>query len=114
MNAVLRKVVIDKSVVIDLTHPPIAGTVKVKANNGVLSQGLIVSKDSSGELVAWDPSVKDSKIKGVLLHEVDTAKDDSAVIIKHGAVAKAKLLVGSQAPSEQEIEALEDFGIFPL
>lgn len=119
MNGILGTYNYGDSAVIDTTHPPILGTAKAKANNGTLAEGLIVAKDTNGDLVAYDPAGAGATaslavIKGVLVHDCDTTKDDAAVIIKHGTVSQAKLLVGAAVPNAANLAALEAFGIFAL
>lgn len=119
MNAILQTINVSSNAVIDTTHPPILGTLKLKANNGVLSQGLVLAKDSNGDGVAYDPAgagptASLAVIVGVLVHDADTTKDDAGVILKHGTAALSSLLVGVAAPSNANLAALEAFGIYAL
>lgn len=115
MNAILSTTDKTYSSVIGGNHPPVLGTLKAKANNGILKEGLILAKDSNGDVVAYNPAGAaplDTPV-AVLVHELDTASDDAAVVIKHGTVVQAKLLVGSSAPDADDIAALEALTIFP-
>lgn len=119
MNALLATFNISSAAVIDTTHPPILGTMKAKAANGTLSEGLVLAKDANGDVVAYDPAgtgptASLAVIVGVLVHDCDTTKDDAAVVLKHGTVYLPKLLVGAAAPDAAALAALEAFGIFAL
>ena len=116
MNAILTTIDKTHSSVLDGTHPHILGTMKAKAANGILKEGLLVAKDSSGDLVAYNPLGVSpvTLVVAVLIHDIDTASDDAAVVIKHGTVNKAKLLVGSAAPDAADIAALEAKTIYAL
>ena len=86
MNAVIGSMNVSDTSVISRLHPPIMGTMKAKAANGTLAEGLVVAKDSNGDLVAYDPvglAPLNTPV-GILVHECDTTKDDAAVVLKHG------------------------------
>lgn len=116
MNAVLGTLEYGVSSVVSLIHPPVLKTMKAKANNGVLSAGLLVAKDSNGDLVAYDPGGASplNVCVGVLAQSVDTATDDAAVVVRHGTVVREKLLVGSSAPDAAALAVLEGLGIFAI
>lgn len=116
MNAILSTVDKTHSSVIDGTHSPILKTLAAKADNGILKEGLIVALDGDGLVDAYDPDDLATLADpvGVLVNELDTAKDNAAVVVKHGTVVKAKLLVGSAAPDAADIAALEALTIFPV
>lgn len=119
MNAIIASFNVSQSAVVDPTHPPILGTLKVKAANGVLPEGLVLAKDSNGDVVAYDPAgtgptASLAVIVGVLAHDCDTNKDDAAVVLKHGTASLSKLLVGVAEPDAAALSALQAFGIYAL
>lgn len=116
MNAVLGTIEYGANRVISQIHPPVLKTMKAKANNGILSAGLVVAKDSNGDIVAYDPigTAPVNAAVGVLVQECDTAIDDAVVVLRHGTVVLGKLKVGSGAPAATDLAALEALGIFAV
>ena len=116
MNAVIGSMNVSDTSVISRLHPPIMGTMKAKAANGTLAEGLVVAKDSNGDLVAYDPvglAPLNTPV-GILVHECDTTKDDAAVVLKHGTAVKSALLVGASAPDAADLAKLEAIGVFAV
>lgn len=116
MNAVLGTTEYGATGVISQIHPPVLKTMKAKADNGILAAGLLVAKDSLGDLVAYDPAglAPLNVCVGVLAQDIDTANDDAAVVVRHGTVMLGKLKVGTSAPDATAIGVLEDMGIYPV
>ena len=116
MNAVLGTLSYGASSVISLIHPPVIKTMKAKANNGTLSAGLLVAKDSNGDIVAYDPggSSPVNVCVGVLAQDIDTTTDNAAAVVRHGTVVLEKLKVGAGAPNSAALAALEALGIFAV
>ncbi len=116
MNAVLGTLEYGASSIVSLIHPPVLKTLKAKANNGVLAAGLLVAKDSNGDVVAYDPqgAAPLNVCVGVLAQEVDTSRDNAAVVLRHGTVVREKLRVGSSAPNAADLAVLESLGIFAV
>lgn len=115
-NATLGTQTFTDKQIIDQAHPAIIRSLKVKANNGILSAGLIVAKDSAGDLVAYD-SAGASPINtpvGVVTISCDTTKEGVAATLLHGTVVSANLLEGSSAAGATEIAALQAIGIFAI
>jgi len=104
------------SSVISAIHPPVIKTMKAKANNGTLSAGLVVAKDSNGDLVAYDPNgvAPLNEVVGVLAQDCDTATDDAALVLRHGTVVLGNLKVGTGDPGANDLAALENLGIFAV
>ena len=116
MNAVLGTTEYGANGVISQIHPPVLKTMKAKTANGILAAGLLVAKDGSGDLVAYDPA-GDSPLNtcvGVLAQDIDTATDDAAVVVCHGTVMLSKLKVGAVTPDDAAIGVLEAMGIYPV
>ena len=116
MNAVLGTMEYGTSSVISAIHPPVIKTMKAKANNGTLSAGLVVAKDSNGDIVAYNPggAAPLNVAVGVLTQDCDTSTDDGALVLRHGTVVLGKLKVGSGAPDGSALAALENLGIFAV
>lgn len=116
MNAILGTMEYGASSVISTIHPPVIKTMKAKANNGTLSAGLLVAKDSNGNLVAYDPNGTSpvNAVVGVLPQECKTSADDAALVLRHGTVVLGKLKVGSGDPGANDLAALEAIGIFAV
>lgn len=116
MNAVLGTIEYGANGVVSQVHPPVLKTMKAKANNGTLSAGLVVAKDSNGDLVSYDPggTAPVNAAVGVLVQDCDTATDDAAVVLRHGTVVLSKLKVGAGAPGATDLTALESIGIFAV
>ena len=114
MNALLGTMDLDTSSVMDMTHPPVIKTMEAKAANGTLAAGLLVAKDSGGDIVAYVPGGASplNVCVGVLVHPIDTTADDAAAVLRHGTVVQSKLLVGSAAPDAAAVAVLEALGIF--
>lgn len=51
---------------------------------------------------------------GVCTQECDTSEDDTALVVKHGAVNRDVLLRGASAADGTDVEALEALGIFAV
>lgn len=116
MNAVLGTIDYGASSVISAIHPPVIKTMKAKTDNGTLAAGLVVAKDSIGDLVAYEP-LGDAPLNaavGVLVQDCDTSTDDAALVLRHGTVVLGKLKVGSSAPDAVDLAALEALGIFAV
>lgn len=116
MNAVLGTIEYGANGVVSQVHPPILKTMKAKANNGILAAGLVVAKDSNGDIVAYDPggTAPVNAAVGVLVQDCDTATDNAAVVLRHGTVVLSKLKVGSGSPDADDLAALEALGIFAV
>ncbi len=114
MNAIIGSVDRTHSAVADNVHPPVMKTMVALVDNGILKAGLILAKDSNGEIVPYDPAdVATLKTPvGVLAHDIDTSTDDAAVVIVHGTVALDKLLVDTSAPDADDLAALEAITIW--
>ena len=55
-----------------------------------------------------------NKPYGVCAYRVDTAQEGAANVNVHGAVRKAALLVGADAPEAEDLRLLEALGIYPI
>ncbi|MEM1542874.1 MAG: hypothetical protein QXV82_09625 [Ignisphaera sp.] len=100
--------------VIDFSHPPIVQAMKVKANQGELSAGLIVALDANGEVVPYD-SAGSSPVNepvGILVYGIDTSKETVGNVLRHGVAVKASLKVGDNPPTANDLKALEAKGIY--
>ncbi len=116
MNTVLGTIEYGANGVVSQVHPPVLKTMKAKANNGTLSAGLVVAKDSNGDIVAYNPggTAPVNAAVGVLVQDCDTATDDAAVVLRHGTVVLSKLKVGAGSPVTTDLDALEVLGIFAV
>lgn len=102
--------------IIDQTHPSVILSLKAKTNNGTLAAGLIVAKDTNGELVAYD-SEGASPINvpvGVVTIPCDTTKESMAAVLVHGTVVAKNLLEGAAPAGATELAALQSIGIFAI
>lgn len=102
--------------IIDQTHPPVILSLKTKANNGVLTAGLIVAKDANGDLVAYDPAGL-SPINApvaVVTITCDTAQESMAAVLVHGTVVAANLLTGANPAGATDLAALRDIGVYAI
>ena len=105
-----------QSTVLAPGHDGVIRNVKVKTGQGVLKAGLLMAYNSDGKLVPYDPSASapiNSPV-GVLAEDIDTDRTDVAPIVVHGTVWRTKLLVGSNPPSESDLEKLEEIYIWPV
>lgn len=116
MNAKLAELDVTQSSVIDGIHPPVIYTMKAKANNGELAPGLVVAKDGSGDLVAYNPAgvAPVDVAVGVLTQTIDTTRDDAAPVLVHGTVRLSALKVGADAPDADDLAALRALGIYAI
>lgn len=96
--------------VVDATHPAVVLSMKVKANQGELPIGLIVTKDDNGELIPFERGSTKEPV-GVLTNTVDTSKETVASVLVHGTVVAKALLVKQETTFQQananEIAALK-------
>lgn len=116
MKAILGTMEYGASSVISMIHPPVIKTMKAKTANGILPAGLLVAKDSNGDIVAYDPEGEAplNVSVGVLTQLLDTTTDDAAVVLVHGTVILEKLLVDTAVPTAEDIASLEAKGIFVI
>ncbi len=114
-NAVLGHQIGEEKLVVDFSHPPVMLSMKVKTGQGVLPAGLIVARDSNDDIVPYDPAgtAPVNEPVGVLYTRCDTENESIAVVVVHGVVVKDSLLVGENAPSDSDLKALMDKGIYP-
>jgi len=97
-------------------HPGIMVPMTALANNGILPEGELLAKNADGKVVAYDPVgvAPLNAVVGVLLEELDTAVDDTALVIKHGTVRREALKVGASAAADADIIALQAIGIYAM
>ena len=116
MKANLGSVSPAVSSVITNHHPGIVASMTALADNGTLPEGEIVAKDADGKIVAYDPEglLTLAVVVGVLLEELDTTEDDTALVIKHGTVRREALKVGAAAADAADVAALEAVGIYAM
>lgn len=104
--------------ILDPLHPAIIRTMDAKANNGTLVQGLIVAKDSNGDIVAYDPVGADplNDPIGILIKGIDTTKDTLANVLRHGTVVKAEVILGdgSSDPADSDFDLLVAKQVYPI
>lgn len=116
MNGIIGETTYTTSSVLSKIHPPVIKVMTAKADNGTLTEGLLVAKDSNGDIVAYEPA-GDAPLDtcvGVLTQEIDTTKDDAAPVLVHGTAVQNKLVVGAVAPDADDIAALEALGVFAV
>lgn len=115
INAKITTLSVTDAPVIDRTHPPVVLTVGAKPANGVLSRGLILTRDASGLLVAYDRAAQTpGVIAGVLAENIDTSKDTAAVVLVHGTVVASALKHKDTAATAADITALASVGIYAV
>ena len=92
-------------------HSPVILAGKIKADQGVLPVGLILSWDATDELVPYDVGLT---LAGVLDEEVDTTQNGSGLYIPHGSVRLSTLKVDAAGaePDEAMLKTLRDAGIY--
>lgn len=97
-------------------HPGITVPMTALADNGKLPEGELVAKDANGKIVAYDPEglLTLKVVVGVLLEELDTAEDDTALVLKHGTVRREALKVAAAAASDADVAALAAIGIYAM
>jgi len=97
-------------------HPGIVVSMTALANNGTLPEGELLAKDADGKIVAYDPEglLTLGVVVGVLLEELDTTEDDTALVIKHGTVRREALKVAAAAADAADVAALEAIGIYAM
>lgn len=97
-------------------HPGIMVPMTALADNGTLPEGALLAKNAAGKIVAYDPAgaAPLNVVVGVLLEEIDTTKDDTALVIKHGTVRRGALKVGANAAADADVAALEAAGIYAM
>ncbi len=119
MKANLGSVSPAVSSVVTNHHPGIVVSMTALANNGTLPEGELVAKDADGKIVAYDPegtgeTASLAVVVGVLLEELDTTKDDTALVVKHGTVRREALKVAAAAADAAAVVALEAIGIYAM
>lgn len=117
-------------------HPVLPGSVQVDNNN---TSAQVLVDDGHGRLVGngegtvnyktggvsvtfTDAPASGKTVKvlhrtrpiGVLVNGIDTAEEDVAQVLVHGAVNRDQLLVGETAADAQDVEALGDIGIYAI
>lgn len=97
-------------------HPGVMVPMTVLADNGTLPEGELLAKNAEGKIVAYVPlgAAPLNVVVGVLLEEIDTTKDDTALVIKHGTVRRDALKVGAVAAAAADVAALEAVGIYAM
>jgi hypothetical protein len=115
-NANLGSTSFSEKQIIDASHPAVILAHSTKADQGELGMGLIVAKDANGDIVPYVPGASDTTNTpiGVLVSDVDTTKETTSPILRHGCVVKSALLTGSAASSVDDIAKLENIGIFAV
>jgi len=93
------------SPIVTASHPPIVLTQKLKADNGTLTAGQVLSADDNGDLVAFDGT---ADAVGILLDKVDTATHNVGAVLKHG-VANAEHVTPNTTEAR---ESLANAGIY--
>lgn len=119
MKANLGSVSPAVSSVITNHHPGITVAMPALDDNGTLPAGELVAKDADGKIVAYDPAgtgetASLAVVVGVLLEELDTTNDDTALVVKHGTVRREALKVGAGAADAADVAALEAIGIYAM
>lgn len=97
-------------------HPGIIRAITALAGNGTLPEGELLAKNADGKIVAYNPAGVSplNIVVGVLTEELDTTKDDTAVVIRHGTVRREALKVGAAAVVADDVAALEAIGIYAM
>lgn len=100
-------------------HPGITVSMTALADNGTLPEGELVAKDADGLIVAYDPdgtgeTASLAMVVGVLLEELDTAEDDTALVLRHGTVRREALKVAAAAAGDDDVAALAAIGIYAM
>ncbi len=93
-------------------HDPVILSGVLASGQGELPVGLMLSRNASDELI---PYVEANGVAGILDEDVNTDNELSAVIVVHGSV-RLDVLKGNtngDAPTETELRALRDAGIYP-
>jgi len=116
MKAKIASITPTVSRVVVGTHPPIILALAAKTANGVLAEGLLVAKDATGKIVAYDPAGASplNVCKGVITQELDTAEDDTATVLRHGTVRAEALKVGAAAAVADDFDTLASIGIYAV
>lgn len=95
-------------------HPPVVISMKLKANDGSYPVGLILKYDADGE--TGIPAAEGDTPVAVLDETIDTTKEASGNVVRHGAVVNDVLKVGAAvpaAPTAAMLRKLQAAGIFP-
>lgn len=95
-------------------HPCVLVNGSLKANDGVYPVGLYLKRDVDG--ITFVQAAEGDAYEGVLDVTVDTAVEQSGLVVIHGSVQKPVLKVGAAAPaapSQADLLALQKLGIFP-
>ncbi len=95
-------------------HPPVYMTMSVKANQDTLNRGTVVAKDSNGDVVPYDPSgtAPVNTPVGILIEDVDTTKETTAVVGVHGVAIGSRCNVKGSALAAADIDKLKSIGIY--
>lgn len=93
-------------------HDPVILAGKVKADQGTLPVGLVVSRNDAGEFIPHEAA---RGVDGILDEAVDTTVNGSALYIAHGSVRLdvLKADTGGTAPDAALLAAIQAAGIYP-
>ncbi len=111
MNANIGTINTAPSRVVSAAHPPILVSMEALADSGVIADGQLVALDAGGKVIAHTAL---TDVIGVNVNAIDTAEDDTSLVIRHGTVNRDLLLTGAVAASDADIAALAVLGIFAV
>ncbi|GAU08137.1 hypothetical protein [Desulfoplanes formicivorans] len=98
-------------------HPPVIVSGTFAADDGTYPTGLLLARAADGSYAPYDPTgdAPLNAVVGVLDAEIDTSNSTVGLVVIHGSVIRTTLKVGatdSESPTESQLDALRDAGIF--
>lgn len=117
MKANIGTIAPEQSRTVLLNHPPVMEGRPAKPNVGTVPDGRVLACDADGLIVSYNAAspAPENIAVGVLAEELETAKDDVAVMLLHGTVRRTRLTVaGGAAPSATVFAELRVLGIYAI
>lgn len=113
MNASKNFGTVTAEEVLDGRHDPVIVNCKLKGGQGILAAGQVVKKDADGTVLA---AVSGDTPFGVVLEGAEAAdgKDTHAKVLVHGTCRREKVLVGSEAIGQSDVDRLMAAGVYAI
>ncbi len=116
LNAVQGKIELKATPIVHGAHPAVVVSTQFKASNGEIKAGAIIALNSSSEALLYERGGTSpiNAIHGVLIEDVNTAKQTVGRVLIHGAVVSKKVLHKTSAATSADFTALRAAGIYAL